>query len=197
MYSPSRKRSDSTAGVINLNMESDTVPATLDELLSPAMKVADAFDEQQNVRDSAAELESLNDELRFSNVPLSGGGTNAILDSPSSPATSTSVLERRKTTSSGGLESNFVAKKTLHKKSASSYTVGSASRESAGNLPFLLQRLDLQKAQEGANLARRISLDGQQRIQEEFERIQSGHQANPMEMDAEHAIDWGEFVLSV
>ena len=83
------------------------------------------------------------------------------------------------------------------KRTASSYTVGSSGRESSSNLPFLIQRLDLQKVEEDANPARRVSVDGtQQRIQEELSRLQNQNTIMPTTKEEEEVefIDWGASV---
>ncbi|KAH8119401.1 RabGAP/TBC [Phellopilus nigrolimitatus] len=139
--------------------------------------------------DSGVEIEVVDDDSRFSNVPLSGGTLSSGQDSRASFSAS-SIAERRSTVSFERPGSAASSPRKSHKKSASSYTVGSSSRGSVGNLPFLLQRLDLQKSQEETNLSKRISLDGQQRLQEEFSRIQNGHQSCHPETETEKTIDW-------
>ena len=202
MYSPTRKRSDSTAGVVDLDMsDTDThmatdAPATvgLDDLLSPTMKEKPDSEKQD---ENTSEHDALDDDTRFSNVPLSGDANNSLVNGAHSrvSTSASSMSERRSTMSFEKLGSPVSAmRKNMHKKSASSYTVGSSNRESAGNLPFLLHRLDLQKVQENANGQRR-SLEGQQRIQEEFSRLQSGLPAIDASVDEESAIDWGALSL--
>ncbi|EJD02967.1 RabGAP/TBC [Fomitiporia mediterranea MF3/22] len=99
------------------------------------------------------------------------------------------MLDRRSTISLGRPGSKATGSKiSRHKKSASSYAAGSALRGSVGNLPFLLQRLDFQKSQDKAN--HRDSSDGQQRLQEEFNKLQNGHQTTCEEDEADDDIDW-------
>ena len=190
MYSLTRKRSESTSGVVDLDMSTDeppTAPASLDELLSPTAKEAN-FERRDSVADSTTEVETEADNERFSNVPLSGVTTlNGSENSRGSMASI--MLERRSTVSLGRPgSSTSVAKVSRHKKSASSYTIGSV-RESVGNLPFLLQRLDLQKSQSNAN--HRVSLNGQQRLQEEFSKLQNEQQKEVSEAETIDSIDWG------
>ncbi|THH05281.1 hypothetical protein EW145_g4915 [Phellinidium pouzarii] len=184
MYYPSRKRSESTSGVVDLDMTSDAArgPGSLDELLSPTATVHDDLEKRDSVAESVAETEVVDDEARFSNVPLSGNSHGSEQD--------LQRLERRSTVSFGRPGSSTSgSKKSGHKKSASSYAVGSSVRGSVGNLPFLLHRLDLQRSQEDSS--RRISSDGQQRLQEEFSRIQNGLQSSSSsETDVESTIDW-------
>lgn len=191
MYSPSRKRSDSTAGVVDLDMSNTEVetnsaaPAALEDLLSPTTKETPDVEKQE---DDVAEAEAVDDDTRFSNVPLSAdaNGTHTR------ESTSTSSVAGRRSTLSFDKNGSppSIVRKNMHKKSASSYTVGSSGRESAGNLPFLLHRLDLQKVQENTN-GQRKSLDGQQRIQDELARLQNGLPTIDAEANDENAIDWG------
>lgn len=191
MYSPLRKRSDSTAGVVDLDMSNTEVetnsaaPAALEDLLSPTTKETSDVEKQE---EDVAELEAVDDDTRFSNVPLSADANGTHTRESTSTS---SVSERRSTLSfdKSGSPSSII-RKNMHKKSASSYTVGSSGRESAGNLPFLLHRLDLQKVQENTN-GQRKSLDGQQRIQEELSRLQNGLPTIDAETNEENAIDWG------
>lgn len=194
MYSPTRKRSDSTSGVVDLDMSSDTpVPASasLDVLLSPTTKTNE-LEKRESVVDSGIDLEADGDEERFSNVPLSG--KTALSGGPDSRGSLASVLlERRSTMSLGKAGSAGSSPKvSRHKKSASSYTVGSSGRASIGNLPFLLQRLDLQKAQGDTN--RRVSQDGQQRLKAEFDKLHNGHQVDSEDDEALDSIDWGRWI---
>ncbi|KAL5485221.1 GYP5 [Sanghuangporus weigelae] len=190
MYSPTRKRSESTSGVVDLDMSTDeppAVPASLDELFSPTAKDTN-FERRESVADAKTEVETEVDDERFSNVPLSGVTT--LNGSENSRGSLASVmLERRSTVSLGRPgSSNSVAKTSRHKKAASSYTLGSVARESVGNLPFLLQRLDLQKSQTDAN--RRVSFNGHQRLQEEFSKLQNEHQSVLSEAEIADSIDW-------
>ena len=70
------------------------------------------------------------------------------------------------------------SKQFSHKKSASTTTI-----HSSNNLPFLLARLDLQ---EESSVPHRSSMDGQQKLQEEFARLYREEE----EAD-QGAIDWG------
>jgi hypothetical protein len=184
----------------------------------------------------------MDDDARFSNVPLTGTGPGSgdprksfaagRVSGSSSP--SSSMLERRSTVSFGrssvglasaaSIRSGVVVNSSnskggpsdaisgsgaggsKHRKSASAHTVGSGPRASeGGNLPFLLHRLDLQKSLEGdggvggegkgGTDARRLSANGQQRLQEEFSRLQHGHQRRPSRADDENSIDWGMFLV--
>lgn len=189
MFSPTRKRSESTSGVVDLDMSTDAPSgpaASLDELLSPTTKEGDD-DKRESVVDSGIDVDV--DDERFSNIPLSGASTlNGTHESRGSLASV--MLDRRSTISLGRPGSKATGPKiSRHKKSASSYAAGSALRGSVGNLPFLLQRLDLQKSQDKAN--HRDSSDGQQRLQEEFNKLQNGHQTTSEEDEADDDIDWG------
>lgn len=225
MFSPTRKRSESTAGVVDLDMTTDantTVlsSGSLDELLSPVPGEDGALAHRDSLADSVVAPEPGEEDMRFSLVPLSGSlvngsngkeskaGEDATPPGASSPPSavgpekrSTVALARRGSDASPRA-SPTVSSTKRHKKAASSYTsTGTGGpRASIGNLPFLLQRLDLQRAQKaevnangaGPYSPRRVSTDGQQRLQEEFVRIHNGAQVDPNDEDSEeNAIDWG------
>lgn len=210
MYSSNRVRSDSASGVIDLDLSdtgtsTGTSPVKLDALFSPPRSALKEFSLRSSISqsDAGTDIDLQDDDSRFSNVPLSGGGplggqghsaTNApaLRSSVSSPLPSqgAAFIGNGRPLSS---VSSSSSRKIMHKKSASSYTVGSGGgRESVGNLPFLIQRLDLQKVEEDSNPARRISIDGQHMIQEEFSRLQSGKGKRTSDPDEAEFIDWGE-----
>jgi hypothetical protein len=153
-------------------------PSPLDSLLSPLFQ---GFHESL-----AAEIEVndvvLDDDSRFSTVPLSA----LSVDDMSVTATRSSfqVAEsiRRRTVSP---DFPFPPKIGEHKKSGSNSTV-----RSIRNLPFILARLDIQRAEGADPKAHRSSVDGQQRLQEEFARLQNQRKE---EENAADSIDWGTF----
>ncbi|RDB25076.1 GTPase-activating protein GYP5 [Hypsizygus marmoreus] len=69
-----------------------------------------------------------------------------------------------------------------HKKSASTTTI-----RSANNLPFILARLDLQ---DESGTSHRGSIDGQQKLQEEFARLHKEEEGDDKDNVANGAIDW-------
>ena len=125
---------------------------------------------------------------------FSFGGGRASLDSPEK-----------------GQGTNKPARLLTHKKSASSHTLGSLTslrmsatispnpgvRGSMGNLPFLLQRLDVQKSGDGDTSLKEEQ--ARQQLQEEFERMRvkeklktTSEEKETSDGDAEAKIDWGE-----
>ncbi|KAI5123943.1 hypothetical protein M0805_006357 [Coniferiporia weirii] len=189
MYYPSRKRSESTSGVVDLDMSGDTVPVSLDGLLSPTKEGNDDSEKRESISDLISGTDIVGNEAHFSIVSLSEGANgrhSSGQNSLHSPLAS-SLAERRSTVSferPGSTASSL--QRPGHRKSASSYTAGTSIRESVGNLPFLLQRLDLQKAQAQEDSTRRVSLDRHERLKEEFSRIQTSSETDA----AESAIDW-------
>lgn len=146
-----------------------------------------------SVRSSASTTPDVNGLAKRSTIALPRRGSDA------------SPREGRESGKAGSINGGTAAFAKRHKKAASSYTSGGGARASMGNLPFLLQRLDLQRAQKaeaeatgglgGLLSPRRASgsADGQQRLQEEFVRIHTGARAqgDSDSADAEANIDWG------
>ena len=203
MFSGKRQRSGSTTGVVELDMTAETSDAatsvteapashSLDDLLSPTTEQrpleADA-EKRDSVVDSGVVVD-LEDDVRFSNVPLSAKESHKSLAS--------SLLDRRSTVSFGKKSrSNTVSSLKGHRKSASAHTVGSSSPRASEQ--FLLQRLEHSKSMDDSSDAKRLSASGQQRIQEEFSKLQNGHTSKPPRADSssdedESSIDWGSSV---
>ena len=174
-------------------MTADATPtaetsSSLDDLLSPTTPgrtlEADA-DKRGSVVDSGVVVD-MDDDVRFSNVPLSAKESHKSLAS--------SFLDRRSTVSFGKGERRSVASSSkAHRKSASAHTVGSSPRASE---QFLLHRLDQQKSMADASELKRLSVNGQQRLREEFSKLQNGHTTKPPQADGSSdddgsAIDWG------
>lgn len=157
-------------------LSSPVVP--LDSLLSPQ---AEDFEQRVPERDSIAESDfndvALDDDSRFSTVALSE--RQSVIED-TLPGTEDDTKER---SASPPLTSSDPFKPTSHKKSASTTTI-----RSVGNLPFILARLDIQKAQD--DTSRRVSIDGQHKIHEEFVRLQKGKEEEE-ENAVNAAIDWG------
>jgi hypothetical protein len=184
------------------------VGGSLEALLSPQAQENGKLSSER--RDSVAETVEVEvgvDESHFSNVPLSAGSgdkngvasalRNAAV-SIANRASSSSQTDRPLSysiTQSASTPQPLSATRLSHKKSASTTTLDSNNRTSAGNLPFLLHRLDLQKVQEDASpTSHRLSLDGQHRIQEEFSRLQSSKTEASNDSPSE-TIDWGTCLL--
>ena len=156
-----------------------TVVSPLDLLLSPVAQrpTFPTFDERVPARESQSD---------FNDVALDDGPFTAI------PATArpsqrdandkAEELRRRSVDSL-----HFTSPQTdRQKKSASTTSIRSAS-----NLPFILARLDIQKAQEvGSPNPQRASVDGQIKLQEEFARLQNEQLEEDEKVTNGEAIDW-------
>ncbi|KAH8107865.1 RabGAP/TBC [Cristinia sonorae] len=167
-------------------------PSTpLDALLSPKSPKA-TFDSRQSIASS----DVTDDEGRFSTVLLSarqsldpdGISLSGSVDQSSSSTLAEEEPEhdgKRDTLSSlaGSELIRLVHTNRQHKKTASTSTIVSAS-----NVPFLLARLDVEngQAQEGTN---RRSLDGQQKLQEDFNRMQMEDEPQVQEAGS-GGVDW-------
>lgn len=165
-----------------------TSQSTLDSLFSPTS-------EHTPLRESVAVSDTTDDDAGFSTVALSARQSLESSRLSLGSNTSESAKDDRRRTIA--LDSSDVAtlvnpeeSRQQHKKSASVSTILSAN-----NVPFLLSRLDLQKAQDEDSVdSRRSSRDSQQKLQEEFNRVQNDvHVATPTV--AEDSIDWGMFML--
>jgi hypothetical protein len=174
---------------------SENGSSPLDSLLSPHKL---AFDNHPPLRESVAESElrdvGLDDESDFSMVPLSARQSTASIGSNTSiksTATQVGKENRRRTTalSMSPSESSTLAK-SLHKKSESTSSDKSVT---GNNTPFILARLESQKEQEEHDLKQhRASVDGQQKLQEEFVRMQNDIKEEDEENNvASKGIDWG------
>lgn len=188
MYADSSKQSALSSEANEVEDGFDMVPTDLDALLSPPPVENIQFSTRDSVAESELNEIPLDDDTRFSTVPLSGRQSTS---SNFSRVSRSSRLDdsRRNTVSMGRPgSSTSVAAKIFHKKSSSSTT----ARDSAANLPFLLQRLDIQKAQDDSNpSAHRSSLEVQQRLQEELSRLQNGHQQESSDSVLNGQVDWG------
>jgi hypothetical protein len=182
----------------HLVVDTGTVPAgsssPLDSLLSPRRSM---FNNHASSPGSVAELElreaGLDDESDFSMVPLSARQSAASIDSNTSiksTATHNGKENRRRTTIQSMNPSE--SSKSLHETSTST----SSDRSVTGNnTPFILARLESQKEQEEYSLqSHRASVDGQQKLQEEFVRIQNEIKEEDEETNITNTgIDWGMF----
>lgn len=161
-------------------------PSQLDDLLSPTITEF----ETESVRESVAASDITDDE-RFSTVLLSSARQSlespeiSVNDIPLSfgEPEDAPVEEKNDTnTLSGDDLVRLVHTTRPHKKTASTSTIMSAN-----NVPFILARLDNDENDDGS---RRQSLDGQQKLQEEFTKMQSGQDRQTQE-SAANSIDWG------
>lgn len=120
---------------------------------------------------------ALDDESGFSPVALTRGHT---------PEQDADVPEdengRPRSMSSPQAAVFNPSKQPSHKKSASITTI-----RSANNLPFILARLDLQ---DESGAPHRGSVDGQQKLQEEFARLHR-EEEEAKDIAGTGAIDWG------
>ncbi|KDQ28148.1 hypothetical protein PLEOSDRAFT_1112882 [Pleurotus ostreatus PC15] len=154
--------------------------ASLDSLLSPKASTFEPVGATNGIRESVAESEFSDVGLGGDESPLSSVALSAR-SSMKSFKSAVSTGSRRHSTSSAGTHQESVARASggsSHKKSASTTTI-----RSIRNVPFLLARLDAQKA-EGASRSDRGSMDG--RFHEEFAKLQ---------VDQEKADDfWGAVI---
>lgn len=179
-----------------------TEPATspLDALLSP--KSPDASFE---ARQSVAASDATDDDGRFSTVLLSARQSldtdNLSLAGTIPPSLSSTIVEeepehdgKRDTLNEldGSELIRMVHTNRQHKKTASTSTIVSAS-----NVPFLLARLDAQNDEEQTGVNRR-SLDGQHKLQEDFNRMHLESETVEQEDTvAAGGVDWGKHILPV
>ena len=188
--------SEDTNGTVQASLPKDAAPlagvnavpssqSSLDSLFSPTSP-------NLPLRESVAVSDATDDDTGFSTVALSARQSLDVMNSRLSLSSNASDLakdDRRRTVA---LDSSDVAtlvnpeENRHHKKSASTSTILSAN-----NIPFLLSRLDLQKAQEEDDSeSHRMSKDGQQKLQEEFNRMQNDVQTEDV-APVEDSIDWG------
>ncbi|TFK44717.1 rab-GTPase-TBC domain-containing protein [Crucibulum laeve] len=159
------------------NPDSD-LSASLEALRSPqSTEFAGKLPERDSIAASDFNDIALDDESTFSPVAL-----NSQRDSPSSSPITSEPEEtdgRPKSASFPALPSESPQHKS-HKKSASTTTI-----RSGRHVSFLLHRLDVQ---EGSGISTRTSLDGQQKLQEEFARLQKEREVVDENVDG--LIDW-------
>ena len=158
---------------------------TLDTLLSPAGTPDASFTRDSVVESDLSEVGL--DGSRFSNVSLNARDSMTAIKSPAEETTTRFSEDGRRTTIAIGQTSSVKrASFTQHRKSASTASGGSSTQVS-----FLMQRLDLQRSQDEtdskSSLSQRSSLDGQQKLREEFDRLHYDH-------DGHGGIDWGKLI---
>lgn len=173
----------------------ESSPGNLDDLLSPTLNdpgTARPTLPPLDARDSMTPTELADAQVRFSNVPLSTAVSTATLDDASSRKSISSWTSR----ASRDGRRNTVAfessgSSTLVSPTSSKRPMSGDSAQSSGSLPFMLQRLDLQKAKnEDERKSRRQS---QMILQNEFAKVHE--QQIEIEKPAGPAIDWGAFLL--
>jgi len=163
-------------------VDTDFGSSPLDSLLSPRRSMLSELGEV-----------GMDDESDFSMVPLSARqSTTSIGSNTSVKSTATKVGKenrRRTTVLSLNPSDPSALAKSLHKKSASA----SSDMSIATNTPFILARLESQKEQdEYGPKTHRASVDGQQKLQAEFVRMQSDIKEEDNENNSTNAnIDWG------
>lgn len=138
-------------------------PLPLESLRSPkaATKSVEKPPERESIADSDFNDIALDDDSAFSPVALTS--------------------QSHASSGSDGRAFN-PSKQFSHKKSASTTTIRSSK-----NLPFLLARLDI--PEESSRSHHRGSVDGQQKLQEEFARLHKEEEET--DNVATSAIDWG------
>jgi len=155
----------------------DELEQALDALLSPQIP---SFEDTRNSRESVAESD-LEDDTRFSTVTLSS--TDAGV-----PESEDSDLESLKPSPRSSM--TLAEDSATHKKSSSITTIRSSRRLS---IP-----LDEETPAKDAPTLNRVSLDGQMKLKEEFERL---HREKEREDEASTspanagAIDWGAWLI--
>ncbi|KAI0081204.1 RabGAP/TBC [Panus rudis PR-1116 ss-1] len=166
-----------------------TSPVTLDALLSPKEDRFSAFSPRESIATSVA----TDDDGRFSTVLLSARQSMENVDLAGNLSDESNSLneseqgdEKRNTLNgmTGSEMVTFVHQNRVHKKTASTSTIVSAS-----NVPFLSKEVD--QADEYVTRPQRTSLDGQQKIQEEFNRLQNSRAQVTQSQDSQdNTIDW-------
>ena len=155
--------------------------SSLESLLSPKDPSLALLSPSDSVPESDYNDITLEDDSRFSTVPLS---ERASISSDVGQAAAR--LERRTTISSAPSKALATLRQFAHRRSASSVT---AEEISGGNI---LVRLGIQKAHEENDLdVLRVAGDGQQKLHEEFLRLHDERRAEAAH-DAEASIDWGQ-----
>ncbi|KAG6857692.1 hypothetical protein H0H87_004108 [Tephrocybe sp. NHM501043] len=147
----------------------------LDSLRSPDItgKDRDQFTDNTEFNDIA-----LDDDAGFSAVPLTND-TSPMPPTPNDMEHPDTARPRSVTTPLTAVF-NPVSTKTGHKKSASTTTI-----RSGNNLPFIVSRL-----QDEHRMSHRVSVDGQQKLQEEFKRLHKEEEKDLAETPINKAIDW-------
>lgn len=157
------------------------VTSSLNSLLSPKDLGLASLSPSDSVPESDYNDVTLEDDSRFSTVPLS---ERASVSSDVGQAAAR--LERRTTISSAPSKALATLRQFAHKRSVSSVT---AEEISGGNI---LARLGIQKAHEENDLVvLRATGDGQQKLHEEFLRLHDERRAE-VAHDDEASIDWGQ-----
>ncbi|KAJ7188204.1 rab-GTPase-TBC domain-containing protein [Mycena filopes] len=157
-------------------------PESLDSLLSPGPAAPQTFrlsapPNRDSVATDASESDLFNDvaleDEGFSPIALTSG-----MDLGEPPGRSRSASEASVTPTFAD------ATKPSHERSTSTATV-----RSVNNLPFILARIETQKPDPDTR-PNRSSVDGQQRLQEEFARKQKDKDKDIDDNAAHAAIDW-------
>lgn len=157
----------------------------LEALRSPDTEVFhDRPPEQESIAESDFNDIALDDDSAFSPVALTsqrGSGSNTSIRGEG--------VENGRPRSVSVPQADFnPSKKPSHKKTASTTTI-----RSSNNLPFILARLDLQ---DESGAGHRGSVDGQQKLQEEFARLHK-EEEEAKETAKASAIDWGTFKSNI
>lgn len=158
----------------------------LDSLLSPKGPTPSPLSPSDSVAEAEYNDVTLEDDSRFSTVPLSERASIA-----SDVGQAAAKLERRTTISSAPSKAIASLRQFVHKRSVSSVT---ADEISGGNI---LARLGVQKEHEENDLDMlRTAGDGQQKLHEEFLRLHNERRAEASH-DEEASIDWGQSGLQL
>ncbi|KAG6911149.1 hypothetical protein DXG01_003889 [Tephrocybe rancida] len=146
----------------------------LDSLRSPDVTTQD----REELTDTEFNDIALDDDAGFSAVPLTNDSSTAQ-EIPNDVEPPDTARPRSVTTPLTAVF-NPIPARTGHKKSASTTTI-----RSGNNLPFIVSRL-----QDEHRMSHRGSVDGQQKLQEEFKRLHKEEVQEDVETAAAKAIDW-------
>ncbi|KAF5386101.1 hypothetical protein D9615_002253 [Tricholomella constricta] len=131
------------------------------------------------VTDSEFKDITLDDDAAFSPISL----TRDPSPDPNTPSNEVEAPDTARPRSVSSLHTTvFNPTRSGHKKSASTTTI-----RSSNNLPFIVARLNLQDER---RLSHRGSVDGQQKLQEEFARLHEEEEKEPKDNAVNGTIDW-------
>jgi hypothetical protein len=148
---------------------------TLDSLLSPIALIT-----RNSLHESA-----LDDDIRFSvmsTVPL-----DSTRDGHDETSLDTTTRKSDSPNNTDSTEANQSVQEATHTRSNSA-----SSPPPSARLPFMISRLDARKSlseSEGGGNLNRLSLDGHQKLQDDFARL---HKEQRDEVKNSSEIDWGE-----
>jgi len=159
-------------------------PSPLDSLLSPKGPAFNELSPRASVADSDDTSVILEDDSRFSTIPLSGHPSD-VSEVDSDVDDTLSKQNRRTTISSAPSKASSSLRHFYHKKSASTIIIPSIPGSN------ILALLGSGTRDEGAIEALKITGEGQQKLHEEFLRLHNERRAEATESE-KGGIDWGK-----